>query len=49
MTSNSVRALYTDDQLRRMAQFAVSMVDAMDPDEVITFEHDKNLWRRMAA
>jgi hypothetical protein len=37
-------ALYTHEQLRRMAQFAVNMVDAMDTDNVITkFEYDKNL------
>ncbi len=36
--------LYTHAQLRRMAQFAVNMVDAMDNDNVITkFEYDKNL------
>ena len=36
--------LYTHEQLRRMAQFAVNMVDAMDTDNVITkFEFDKNL------
>ncbi len=37
-------ALYTHEQLRRMAQFAVNMVDAMDTDNIITkFEYDKNL------
>ncbi len=37
-------ALYTHDQLRRMAQFAVNLVDSMDSDDVITkFEYDKNL------
>ncbi len=37
-------ALYTHDQLRRMAQFAVNLVDSMDSDNVITkFEYDKNL------
>lgn len=36
--------LYSHDQLRRMAQFAVNAVDAMDTDSVITkFEYDKNL------
>lgn len=41
---SSVNALYTHEQLRRMAQFAVNMVDAMDTDDVITkFEYDKNL------
>ncbi len=40
----SPTSLYTHDQLRRMAQFAVNMVDAMDSDNVITkFEYDKNL------
>ncbi|MCR9202747.1 MAG: hypothetical protein NXI04_29230 [Planctomycetaceae bacterium] len=35
---------YTEVQLRRMAQFAVNMVDAMDNDDVITkFEYDKDL------
>lgn len=40
---------YTNQQLRRMAQFAVNMVDAMDTDNVATrFEYDRNLldgWR----
>ena len=37
-------ALYNHDQLRRMAQFAVNLVDAMDTDSAITkFEYDKNL------
>jgi hypothetical protein len=37
-------SLYTHEQLRRMAQFAVNMVDAMDADNVVTkFEYDKNL------
>ncbi|MEZ6132075.1 MAG: hypothetical protein R3C59_25730 [Planctomycetaceae bacterium] len=41
---NSARALYSNHQLRRMAQFAVNLVDAMDTDNVITkFEYDKNL------
>jgi len=36
-------SLYTHEQLRRMAQFAVNLVDAMDSDPVITkFEYDKN-------
>lgn len=36
-------SLYTHEQLRRMAQFAVNMVDAMDKDSVVTkFEYDKN-------
>ena len=38
------RPLYTDAQVRRMAQFAVNLVDALDTDNVITkFEYDKNL------
>jgi hypothetical protein len=37
-------SLYTHEQLRRMAQFAVNLVDAMDSDNVVTkFEYDKNL------
>lgn len=36
--------LYTQAQLRQMAQFAVNIVDAMDRDGVSTvFEYDKNL------
>ena len=36
--------LYSDVQLREMAQFAVNLVDAMDRDSVITrFEYDKDL------
>ena len=43
-TDLSTTALYSHDQLRRMAQFAVNMVDAMDTDNVVTkFEYDKNL------
>jgi hypothetical protein len=35
--------LYTHRQLRRMAQFAVNLVDAMDTDNIVTkFEYDKN-------
>ncbi|MFI4851084.1 MAG: hypothetical protein ACIAZJ_18375 [Gimesia chilikensis] len=41
---NSGNALYSDAQLEEMAQFAVNVVDALDPDDVITrFEYDKNL------
>lgn len=41
---NSGNALYTDTQMKEMAQFAVNVVDALDPDDVITrFEYDKNL------
>lgn len=41
---NSGRNLYNDRQLREMAQFAVNVVDALDPDHVMTkFEYDKNL------
>jgi len=36
--------LYSDDQLKEMAQFAVNVVDALDPDDTITeFVYDKNL------
>ncbi|HEV8001059.1 MAG TPA: hypothetical protein VGP63_14330, partial [Planctomycetaceae bacterium] len=47
-TSNAsvggVRALYSEDQLQEMAQFAVNLVDQLDPDSNITiFEYDKNL------
>ncbi|MEO1995324.1 MAG: hypothetical protein ABGZ17_08615, partial [Planctomycetaceae bacterium] len=36
--------LYTEDELKRMAQFAVNMIDAMDVDDVMTeFEYDVNL------
>lgn len=39
-----VRPLYTDDQLKEMAQFAVNLVDSLDPDSNITlFEYDKDL------
>jgi len=41
---NSANALYSNAQLKEMAQFAVNVVDALDPDDVITtFEYDKNL------
>jgi hypothetical protein len=41
---NTARNIYTDAQLKEMAQFAVNYVDAMDPDQNITkFEYDKNL------
>ena len=41
---NSGRAIYSNERLRQMAQFAVNMVDAIDRDNVITrFEYDKNL------
>lgn len=40
----AARSVYSNHQLRRMAQFAVNMVDAMDTDDVITkFEYDKDL------
>lgn len=43
-TTNEARALYTDERMRLMAQFAVNVVDAMDSDNVITrFEFDKDL------
>lgn len=42
--SNAGNALYTNAQLKEMAQFAVNVVDELDRDEVITkFEYDKNL------
>ncbi len=42
--SNATRALYTDAQMQQMAQFAVNMVDALDPDDTITqFVYDKNI------
>ncbi|MFK7777974.1 MAG: hypothetical protein QM501_07585 [Gimesia sp.] len=35
---------YTSTELKEMAQFAVNVVDALDPDDVITrFEYDTNL------
>jgi len=41
---NSGFTIYSHEELRRMAQFAVNMVDAMDSDDVVTkFEYDKNL------
>ncbi len=41
---NSGFRLYNGRQLREMAQFAVNIVDAQDPDRVMTkFEYDKNL------
>lgn len=43
-TPNTGGAVYSDDQLREMAQFAVNLVDAMDPDDTVTaFVYDKNL------
>jgi len=42
--TNAGRAVYSNVQLRRMAQFAVNVVDALDRDNVITaFEYDTNL------
>lgn len=41
---NSGQAVYSHNEMRRMAQFAVNLVDAMDADDVVTvFEYDKNL------
>lgn len=35
---------YTNEEMRQMAQFAVNVVDALDPDNVMTrFEYDTNL------
>ena len=43
-TGKSGSCLYSHAQLREMAQFAVNLVDAMDPDDIMTkFEYDKNL------
>jgi len=40
---STAQPLYTHRQLRRMAQFAVNLVDAMDTDNIVTkFEYDKN-------
>lgn len=42
--SNAGQAIYSYAEMRRMAQFAVNMVDAMDTDDVVTmFEYDKDL------
>lgn len=42
--SNAGQVIYTHAEMRRMAQFAVNMVDAMDSDNVVTmFEYDKDL------
>ncbi|HEV8071933.1 MAG TPA: hypothetical protein VGP76_29735 [Planctomycetaceae bacterium] len=42
--ATGIRPVYTDDQLREMAQFAVNTVDQLDPDSNITvFEYDKDL------
>ncbi|MBC8113489.1 MAG: hypothetical protein H7062_03870 [Candidatus Saccharimonas sp.] len=42
---NSANVVYTNTQMREMAQFAVNIVDNMDADPVITrFEYDKNLF-----
>ncbi|WP_166830564.1 hypothetical protein [Thalassoroseus pseudoceratinae] len=40
----SRRQLYNDDQLHEMAQFAINVVERLDPDNVIEkFEYDKDL------
>ncbi|MFP6762840.1 MAG: hypothetical protein VB858_04460, partial [Planctomycetaceae bacterium] len=42
--TNAGRSVYSNVQLRRMAQFAVNTVDALDRDNVTTaFEYDTNL------
>lgn len=42
--SNAARGLYSDAQLKEMAQFAVNYVDALDFDDHITmFEYDRDL------
>ena len=44
LAANGGRAVYTNTQLRQMAQFAVNLVDALDRDNVTTaFEYDTNL------
>lgn len=44
LASNSSNQVYSDSQMREMAQFAVNMVDAMDRDSVMTvFEYDDDL------
>ncbi len=41
---NTNSTAYTQTQLKEMAQYAVNVVDALDPDDVITrFEYDTNL------
>ncbi|WP_417380209.1 hypothetical protein [Gimesia sp.] len=41
---NSANVRYSNTQMKEMAQFAVNLVDALDPDDVITrFEYDTNL------
>ncbi|MBN69212.1 MAG: hypothetical protein CME32_08045 [Gimesia sp.] len=41
---NTNSTAYNQTQLKEMAQFAVNVVDALDPDDVITrFEYDTNL------
>jgi hypothetical protein len=43
-TEPNIRPFYDDSQLFQMAQFAVNLVDALDPDDVVTvFEYDKDL------
>jgi len=43
-TDNSSNTLYTNAEMKQMAQFAVNMVDALDRDDVLTrFEYDTNL------
>ena len=43
-SDNGTNQLYTNEQLREMAQFAVNVVDGMDRDDVITeFVYDRNL------
>jgi hypothetical protein len=41
--NSSTAPSYTDEQKREMAQFAVNVVDALDPDDVMSrFEYDTN-------
>lgn len=44
LSSNAGNAIYSDEQMRQMAQFAVNVVDALDEDNVMTeFEYDVDL------
>ncbi len=48
--TNASFGIYTEDQLREMAQLAVNIVDAVDPDPVRTlFVYDKNLFNGYTA
>ena len=44
LADNTAFAVFSEEQLREMAQFAVNYIDSMDADDVITrFEYDVNL------